>query len=87
MSSYIIQGSSDSVELAKIEWLIEKIEEIDSSIDFKLIIEDKGNWSKHIQEVCRSYGFKREFNPIIYKNNGELLGDYYMFLDWILLNY
>lgn len=38
MSSYIIQGSSDSAELAKIECLIEKIEEIDPTVDFKLMI-------------------------------------------------
>ena len=87
MSSYIIQGSSDSDDLAKIECFIKRIEEIDSSVDFKVVIEDCKTWKSHIRKICCSYGFKTEFNPIIYKNNGDLMGDYQTFKEWVLNNY
>lgn len=87
MSSYIIQGSSDSDDLAKIECFVRGIQSMDSAVDFKVVIEDKGSWEQHIIELCRCYGFKQAHNPIIYKNDGTLLGDYQTFKDWVRLNY
>jgi hypothetical protein len=41
-----------------------------------LIIKDSDKWKKHIKDLCSTYGFKTKHNPIIYKNNGELIGGY-----------
>jgi len=82
MSSYIIQGSSGNSDLAKIECLVENIKVLDSEADFQLVIKDDSDWNSHIENVCRSYGFKVPYNPIIYKNNGELIGNYKDFLNW-----
>lgn len=63
------------------------IEVLDEEVDFQLIIKEESQWNEHIKNVCRSYGFKIEHNPIIYKNNGELIGGYDEFMQWSESNY
>ena len=74
MSSYIIAGSSDKQELGECEVIANLIKSSYKNIDFRIVMKNPDEWTDHIQNVLRIYGFKKLYNPIFYTLDGKLIG-------------
>lgn len=79
MSCYIIAGSSEIKETANCELLGHFIKEKYPNIPIKVIIKHPNEWEKFLKDICKTYGYKKSSNPIIFKTDGLLIGDYESF--------
>ncbi|KAL4481467.1 hypothetical protein ABPG74_007556 [Tetrahymena malaccensis] len=74
MSSYTVAGSADNEDTAFCETIANEIKKFYKNIDFRIIIKHPKEWEEYIHEICRTYGFKRKINPIIFTLDGKLIG-------------
>lgn len=74
MSSYTVAGSADIENTGICETIANEIKKFYKNIDFRIIIKHPSEWEEYIHEIRRTYGFKKQLNPIIFTLDGKLIG-------------
>lgn len=83
MSSIIIAGRPNSELTSQCILLSEELSKHYPTIKFIKVLKHPEDWNKYSEEVCRLFGFSKEYHPLIFFSNGLIIGDKDKFFSYV----
>ena len=87
MTSIIISGRPNSELTSQCILLSEELIKYYPSVKFVKVLKHPDEWNNYSEEICKLFGFEKNYHPLIYYSNGEMIGDKEAFFAFVKKNF